>query len=79
MVRVSKHDYETEDLADVRFVPLLGEEGWAPAKGDTAAAGHRPPVRTAELTLAKAVAASCEPFDAIGTADLEPLVRRMAH
>ena len=32
--RVSEHEYKTEELADVRFVPLLGAEGWAPA-------GHR--------------------------------------
>src|ERR1017187_4784859 len=28
VVRVSEHDYTTEELADVRFVPLVGAEGW---------------------------------------------------
>ena len=26
-------EYRTEDIADVRFVPLVGEEGWAPGRG----------------------------------------------
>ena len=30
VTRVSEDEFEMEDLADVRFVPLLGEEGWAP-------------------------------------------------
>lgn len=30
MVRVSADDYTTELLADVRFVPLVGAQGWAP-------------------------------------------------
>jgi len=28
ITRVSEADYDREDLADVRFVPLIGEEGW---------------------------------------------------
>jgi protein-L-isoaspartate(D-aspartate) O-methyltransferase len=76
VVRVADHDYRTEDLADVRFVPLVGEEGWTPAK-DEALPGQRPQARTAELTLAKAIASTCERFDAITSADLEPLLRRI--
>ena len=29
VTRVSEHEYKTEELADVRFVPLVGAEGWA--------------------------------------------------
>jgi len=28
VTRLSEIDFKTEDLADVRFVPLVGEEGW---------------------------------------------------
>jgi len=28
VTRTSEEDFETEELADVRFVPLVGEEGW---------------------------------------------------
>jgi len=43
VVRISKDEYHSEDIADVRFVPLIGEEGWAGAKDET-----RAPVRPAE-------------------------------
>ena len=29
ITRVSADDYRSEDIADVRFVPLIGQEGWA--------------------------------------------------
>ena len=29
VIRVNEHAYATEELADVRFVPLVGAEGWA--------------------------------------------------
>ena len=29
VTRISKDRYRSEDIADVRFVPLIGEEGWA--------------------------------------------------
>ena len=28
VTRRSEDDYDREDLADVRFVPLIGKEGW---------------------------------------------------
>ena len=31
VTRISEHEYRREDLADVRFVPLIGHEGWTPA------------------------------------------------
>lgn len=33
VTRVSEREYRSEALADVRFVPLMGEEGWATGKG----------------------------------------------
>ena len=33
VTRLSEHEYKTEELLDVRFVPLVGEEGWAPERG----------------------------------------------
>src|SRR4029079_19173539 len=29
VTRVAEDEFETRDLADVRFVPLIGKEGWA--------------------------------------------------
>ena len=34
VVRVSTNQYRSEDIADVRFVPLIGEEGWAIVKDE---------------------------------------------
>lgn len=42
VTRVSDREYRSEDIADVRFVPLIGEEGWATEKGT----GRTPPGRT---------------------------------
>ena len=39
VVRVSKDEYRSEDIADVRFVPLIGEEGWEGAEGEGTCAG----------------------------------------
>lgn len=36
VTRVSENEYRSEDIADVSFVPLIGEEGWATAKGGEA-------------------------------------------
>ena len=62
VIRVSEDQYETEDIADVRFVPLVGEEGWAPQEGRSVAPEYHPSVKVAERTLAEAVATSCEKF-----------------
>ena len=32
VTRVSENEYRSEDIADVRFVPLIGKEGWTTAK-----------------------------------------------
>ena len=77
VTRVAEDHYETEDIADVRFVPLVGEEGWAPPEGRSVAPEDRPMVKATEGTLSKAIATSCEKFDAIDSADLEPLLRRI--
>jgi hypothetical protein len=37
ITRISQNEYKREDLADVRFVPLIGEEAWASAEHETAA------------------------------------------
>jgi hypothetical protein len=32
ITRISQNQYKREDLADVSFVPLIGEEGWPSAE-----------------------------------------------
>ncbi len=67
--RLSAERYQEADLADVRFVPLIGEEGWREQ------ARPRTPARP--VALSGRVAEGCEPFGAIETADLGPLLARI--
>jgi len=78
VTRLSEEKFKTEDIADVRFVPLIGDEGWAPSPGEA-----RPSMRilerpeTYDETLAKSIAASCQPVDDIDAVDLGPLMERI--
>jgi protein-L-isoaspartate(D-aspartate) O-methyltransferase len=80
VTRHSEHQYQTEDLADVRFVPLVGAEGWAPERADdTPAARQRVRRgRTGDLELAKTITSCCERFTDLESVELEPLMRRIA-
>jgi protein-L-isoaspartate(D-aspartate) O-methyltransferase len=79
VTRVSANEYRSEDIADVRFVPLIGEEGWATAKEGKARARVRPlrPVPADEETLVRNLADAAESFPSIETADLNPLIERI--
>jgi len=74
VTRVSENDYRREDLADVRFVPLLGQEGWEP---ETPAQAPRRVIVSREPSLVDSIAEAAEPFESIETADLAPLLRRI--
>ncbi len=69
VTRLGEHEYKTEELADVRFVPLVGAEGWSPQ------GRHR--AKAPDETLEGAIAKSCESFTAIESADLGPLLERI--
>jgi protein-L-isoaspartate(D-aspartate) O-methyltransferase len=72
VTRVSESNYKREDLADVRFVPLLGQEGWeAPAQEP------RRVVKLRGEPLAHAIASAAEPFDSIENAELDRLLARI--
>ena len=78
VTRIAQSEYRREDLADVRFVPLLGEEGWAPEEAERASVRHA--LRTgvaSEEKLVKRITDAAEPFGSIDTADLSPLLERI--
>lgn len=78
VTRIGEHEFKTEDLADVRFVPLLGEEGWKQERFETTERRQpSAPVET-ENRLAALVADRCEPFTDIEYVDLAPLMKRIA-
>ena len=69
VTRVNEHEYTSEDLADVRFVPLVGAEGWTAQR-------HRA-AKVPDGTLAQAIAKTSEKFTAIESVNLEPTLRRI--
>ena len=78
VMRVAEAEYRSEDIADVRFVPLVGEAGWA---GKTQKAGllrrKLRPGSYSEGALERQLADAAEPFRSIETADLNPLMERI--
>jgi protein-L-isoaspartate(D-aspartate) O-methyltransferase len=64
VTRQSENDYKTEDIADVRFVPLLGEEGWPSQDGQ-----RRDRSVEVDASLVDAIA-RYRAFSAIDSADL---------
>jgi protein-L-isoaspartate(D-aspartate) O-methyltransferase len=80
VTRVSANEYRSEDIADVRFVPLIGEEGWALAKqGEDRKPGRKAPrpVSSDEEALIRNLADAAESFPSIEAADLNPLMERI--
>ncbi len=78
VTRMSEDDYKTEDIADVRFVPLLGEEGWAGEHDKQAARASRSTrAQGVDPKLVDAIGASVEPFGSIDFVDLKPLLARI--
>jgi len=79
VTRVSANEYRSEDIADVRFVPLIGEEGWATLTGDSRTHARREPRRVSsdEEALVRTLADAAESFSSIEAADLNPLMQRI--
>ena len=78
VTRVTETEYQSEDIADVRFVPLIGAEGWTDRKREPG-----PLRRKLRLThsqddlLVRRLADAAESFRSIETADLHPLMERI--
>jgi protein-L-isoaspartate(D-aspartate) O-methyltransferase len=79
VTRVSDTEYRTEDIADVRFVPLVGQEGWSPEAELPPALKRRGERRPEQVNLAKIVSSDAEPFPSIDEVDLRPLLERIGN
>ena len=78
VTRIGQNEYRSEDLADVRFVPLLGEEGWAPEVAQPTGVRYaRSTGAVGEEKLVKKIADAAEPFASLDTADLGRLLERI--
>jgi protein-L-isoaspartate(D-aspartate) O-methyltransferase len=76
VTRIGEYEYKTEDIADVRFVPLVGEQGWAPKERVTPAARQK--LRTTDdQELARAVGEAADPFTTIESANFDGLLDRI--
>lgn len=81
LVRVTRSTattFETEDLADVRFVPLIGAQGWedgAPLEVQQ----HKPAARVARAVegLVAQIRGAAEPFDSIDSCETDALLGRI--
>jgi len=79
ITRITEDDFQREDIADVRFVPLIGKEGWE--SEDDGWQAHpprviqtRPPV---SISLPGLIAKNAYVFSDLKDADLESLERRI--
>jgi protein-L-isoaspartate(D-aspartate) O-methyltransferase len=75
LVRVTRRadgTFEREDLGAVRFVPLIGAEGWQPEP-----AAESPRRATAPATIAKLVREVAEPIPDLTRSDLGSLLERI--
>jgi protein-L-isoaspartate(D-aspartate) O-methyltransferase len=79
ITRLSETDYTTEELLDVRFVPLVGAQGWAPERSEATPPASRRSGRAIDddREIARSIAAACEPFIDIDAVDLAPLLERI--
>jgi protein-L-isoaspartate(D-aspartate) O-methyltransferase len=79
ITRVGEEEFDREDLADVRFVPLIGAEGWELEETEWASAPPRV-VRArpaVSATLPGLIAGAAETFEGADHVDLDPLLARV--
>ncbi len=71
--------FDREDLADVRFVPLIGEEGWEVDEPPTETTRPRVVQSRPKVNegLPGLISRSGDAFDKLENADLEPLMERI--
>jgi protein-L-isoaspartate(D-aspartate) O-methyltransferase len=76
VTRVAEHEFRQEDLASVRFVPLVSELAW-PEWTQAETSHPVSPARPTDETLLPRIADASEPFQSLGDADLAPLMARI--
>jgi protein-L-isoaspartate(D-aspartate) O-methyltransferase len=81
ITRVDEDEFEQEDIADVRFVPLIGKEGWE-SKDDEWQTRSPRVVQTrpaVSVSVPALIARQAESFTGLEDADLVPLLQRIGN
>ncbi|MEE8362353.1 MAG: erythromycin esterase family protein [Gemmatimonadales bacterium] len=74
VIRVGQDEYRRQELTDVRFVPLVGQEGWQEERAERPA---RPAPAPAPRSLPQAIAAAARPLDDIEDVSADGLLERI--
>ena len=79
ITRIDEDQYQREDLADVRFVPLIGEHGWEAedAESITRPARVTPRKTTMRESVPGLIAKAGQGFEDYQSANLDPLLERI--
>jgi protein-L-isoaspartate(D-aspartate) O-methyltransferase len=78
VTRTATGGYQREDLGDVRFVPLIGAQGWL--DGEPGSRVRKAPRVTARPALiSELIRETCEPFADIQSGDVAPIVERVSN
>ncbi len=77
ITRVGADEFETEELAAVRFVPLIGKAGWDEADSQFSSDLSRSTLSTDDRRLVERIAEVAEPFDSVDHLPLEALLERI--
>ena len=77
ITRVGEDEFRTEDIADVRFVPLVGEAGWSDASPRPRRGFGRRTVSEADQRLVERIATVSEAFDSVDEMPLSGLLERI--
>ncbi|WP_233809132.1 protein-L-isoaspartate(D-aspartate) O-methyltransferase [Paraburkholderia sp. HP33-1] len=74
IVRRGEHDYDEQTLCDVRFVPLVGDDGWPEPRGASRANSRPAPTPTLEVAIRDAA----EPLPDIDSPEFAGFIDRFA-
>ncbi len=79
ITRVDENVYDREDLADVRFVPLIGKEGWELEEAESEITRPRviQTLPRANESLPSLISSNAEAFSTVEEASLDSLLKRI--
>lgn len=77
VTRIAEDEFETESLAAVRFVPLIGAAGWEEAKPHAKSRFDADSMPLEDQHLVERLAKVVEPFDSVDNLPLDGLLERI--